>query len=311
MRRVLVPLDGSVEAEKIFPDARRLAGPDGELILVREASLPVRVRDMFADATTDAIEDAEWYLEHEAEKLRDDGVRVRTQWFVLADAASAIDEAARLFEANMIAIATHGRGPVSRLVRGGVAWRALAHSPVPVLLRHIEHAAPSRHQESSRRHIMVPLDGSAYAEKALPVAHELALEWNAALWLVQVIPEIPSTVVAGLTAVPAMAVADEESVRQAHGYLEGLARNLRCEVHVQAAYGPIVDTLVRDADRFFITDIVMATHGRTGLSRVILGSVADELIHRLHMPIVMVPALACGRLEDETPTMPVGTVAGD
>ncbi len=56
--------------------------------------------------------------------------------------------------------------------------------------------------------------------------------------------------------------------------------------------GPAVDRLVSAVDQWSITDVVVTSHGRTGLSRVILGSVADALIHRLHCPIVIVPALA-------------------
>jgi len=125
MRRVLVPLDGSKFAEAVISDARRLSGEDGELILVREASWPILQRDIFVDTSALAVEDAEWYLEREAETLRDEGISVRTQSLILANAASAIDEAVKIFHADMIAIATHGRALPARLVHGrppGVPW---------------------------------------------------------------------------------------------------------------------------------------------------------------------------------------------
>jgi nucleotide-binding universal stress UspA family protein len=296
MRRVLVPLDGTKFSEAIFPDARRLAGPDGELVLVREASWPLLGRDIFVDSTMLAVEDAEWYLQHEAETLREDGVNVKTQSLVRADAAAAIDEAVRIFKTDMIAIATHGRHPLGRLFRGGVAWRALAHSPVPVLLRHVEDEATVPDLEEGGRRIMVPLDGSAYAEKALPVAQELALEWNAPVSLVRVILDIP---IVGLpyVSMPPVTVVDEEAVTRARAYLQDLAQSFQGEVKVAVKRGPVGDTLVQYAERHFVTDVVLASHGRTGLSRVILGSVADELVHRLRVPIIVVPALAAGHFE--------------
>jgi nucleotide-binding universal stress UspA family protein len=296
MRRVLVPLDGSTFSEAILPDARRLAGPDGELILVREASLPFVGRDGMTDAAVLAVEEAEGYLRNEASALRAEGVNVRTQALMLSNPASAIDEAVRIFRVGMIAIATHGRNPLSRLFRGGVAWRALAHSEVPVLLRHVENPNLPSPTEMSNRRIMVPLDGSAYAEMALPVAIELAMEWNAQLWLTRVIPAIP---IAGPPYFPVTPVSifDEEAIRDAEAYLGTLAANFPNPIHVDVGYGSVVDVLAHDVERFSITDVVMASHGRTGLSRVILGSVADELIHRLHCSFIVIPALAADRLE--------------
>lgn len=301
MRRVLVPLDGSEFAETIIPDARRLAGPDGELVLVREASWPILHRDIIVDSSMLAVEDAECYLQREAEKLRAEGVSVRTQSLIVVHAASAIDEAVRIFKADMIAIATHGRGPLGRLLHGSTAWRALAHSPVPVLLRHVESGTPSDNGMEDKRRIMVPLDGSRYAETALPIAQELANEWNAPIWLVQVLPDHP------ITDMPYNrsyfnADTNEEAVKEAQTYLEGIAASFQVEVHPQAGFGEVSDALMVCVDRFSITDVVMASHGRTGLARVVLGSVTDDLLHRLHSPIIVVPVLAAGRLEEHPET---------
>lgn len=301
MRRVLIPLDGSPEAEKILPDARRLAGLDGELILVREAVLPLHERDIFVDSTMLAVEDAEWYLQHEAEQLRNDNVRVRTQSYVLTDPASAIDEAARTFKADMIAIATHGRTPLGRFAHRSVAWKALAYSPVPVLLRHVQSESAPPDDAGEKRRIMVPLDQSAYAEKALPLAQELALEWNAPLWLVHVVraPDDPGYLAPYRSTT--MILRDREAeVEAAHDYLARIAASLIGEVHSQVGAGPVSDHIAAYRDKFSITDVVMASHGRTGLSRVIVGSIADDVIHRLRVPVIVVPALAAGRLEDKS-----------
>jgi nucleotide-binding universal stress UspA family protein len=284
-RRVLVPLDGTDFPEVILPDARRLAGRNGQLVLVRKTSVR-------------AIDETERYLQHEAEKLRAEGVNVKTQALALANAAFAIDEAVRIFQADIVAIATHGRSPMGRLIHGGVAWRALACSPVPVLLRHVENEVSARDLDDGGRHIMVPLDGSAYAETALSVAQELSLEWNAPLSLVQVIPDV-SYADPSYAFVPLDGTVDDDAIPRARAYLHDRAQTLRGQVTVEVERGPVVDTLVGYAQRYMVTDIVLASHGRTGLSRMILGSVADGLIHKLHGPIVVVPALTAVRLEAE------------
>ena len=156
MRRVLVPLDGSEMAEGILPDARRLAGTEGELVLVRDvgAAVPHHLGRSNAEPPVG-------YLETVADGLRSQGARVQTQMFHMGDAAVGIDEAAGIFQADMIAIATHDRSLMHRLLWGGVAWRALAHSPIPVLLRRLETPEDGTDVgEPQHRHTLVPLDGS-------------------------------------------------------------------------------------------------------------------------------------------------------
>jgi nucleotide-binding universal stress UspA family protein len=287
MRRVLVPLDGSDVAARIFPDARRLAGPDGELILVRN----VRVTPDYSPEARHVLEAASRYLDAIAEELRADEVAVRTETLAMAAAAFAIDEAARIFEADMIAAATHGHGLAHQLVRDSVAWQALVHSPIPILLRHAKKVRDRLGgSEDEQRHILVPIDGSRLAEKALPLAEELAREWEAPILLVQVVPEIVGSF-PGVPDVPYY-YDNAEDVKAARAHLDRIGEGLPVQVDVSVVTGPTVDTLVDVVKERSVTDIVMASHGRTGLARVILGSVADGLIHALYCPIVVEPALA-------------------
>jgi nucleotide-binding universal stress UspA family protein len=305
MRRVLVPLDGSKLAETILPDAARLAGSNGELVLVHGPGLQVQHAGLPEVRSWTPASSAQEYLDNLAEILRLGGMNVQVQTLTIGDLPRAIDEAASRFGADMIACATHGRGPLGRLAHGGVAWRAAAHSSVPVLLRHPEDQPQIHTMYEHPRRIMVPLDGSAYAEKALPLAEELALEWNAGIWPVQVIPDLlgyDAPYRAG-TVPPYDAQEDE---RAAQAYLDRIASSLPGEVHATILLGRIVDRLVEMVDTATITDIVMASHGRTGLSRVILGSVADALIQHLHCPIIVIPALAAGHLEDHDQVVETG-----
>ncbi|HEX6509022.1 MAG TPA: universal stress protein, partial [Chloroflexota bacterium] len=176
-----------------------------------------------------------------------------------------------------------------RMVKGSVAWQALAHSPVPLLLRHADDdAEPAAAPE--RRHIMVPLDGSALAEYALPLAETLAREWDAPLWLVRVVPLPP-----GVEVIPAGERVQRYSryalVREAQMYLDRVKVRMSVEAHADVLVSaPVVDALIAAARTDAITDVVMVSHGYTGLSRLISGSVADAMLHDLHCPMLVIPA---------------------
>jgi nucleotide-binding universal stress UspA family protein len=197
----------------------------------------------------------------------------------------AIEEAIVLLEPDMVACATHGRSPLQRLLRGSVVWKALTHSNVPVLLRHpyAPGEQPAKFPEAMLRQIMVPLDGSGLAERALPLAQQLATEGHGRVHLVRIASDRPQ----GMMPLEARALGQE-----AESYLTRIVQNWIGDVEIHVAAGPVVDGLVEAVREWGITDVIIASHGRSGLSRVILGSVADGLIHRLHCPIIVVPALA-------------------
>jgi nucleotide-binding universal stress UspA family protein len=302
--RILVPLDGTDFAASILPDAQRLAGPDGELVLVQDASI-LGTRWVTDVATiyerNRALASATGYLEQVAQGLREQGVAVQVQAVAMGDPAFAIDAAARIFDADMIACATHGRGMLGRLLWGSVARRALAESPVPVLLRHAEDCGSTTLPAAPvERRILVPLDGSAQSEHALPLAEQLARQWHAGIRLVHVIPDMWAGPMGQLGGSP-VSTADEAVGPGADmlAYLRRIAEGLAGPVEVTVPAGPVVDRLVGAVDQWSISEVVMTSHGRTGLARVILGSVADALIERLHCPIMVVPPLA---LEAAAPT---------
>lgn len=292
MRRVVVPLDGTDVAESILPDARRVAGSKGELILIHDASVLPYYGVSYLEHQRQAVAASHEYLDAVAQKLQGEGLIVQTQTTFMGDAAIAIDEAVRMFGADMVAAATHARGPFSRLFRRSVAWRALANCSVPVLLRHVHKDQLPPSQPSERR-ILVPLDGSILAEKSLPLAEQLADEWNAEIWLTQVVFTLSVAPESAALASAGPMYEDIESLeREAEAYLREVAAKLKGTVHTRVLLGSASNDLVAATGAWGISDIVMASHGRTGLSRVILGSVADSLIHHLDLPIVVIPAFA-------------------
>jgi nucleotide-binding universal stress UspA family protein len=295
MRRVLVPLDGSDLAASIVPDALRLAGSHGELVLMRVVSRGGTENEHRAVQASDE------YLDGVAQPLRTRGVSVQTETLVNDDVAHAIDAAVPTLGIAMIACATHGQSALRRLIRGSIAWGALAHSTVPILLRHGGETAesPDNQDMNLPRRILTPLDGSTRAEKALLLAQELAAEWQASIWLVQAVPDalmryrepmIPPGV--GPYGPPDLSPPYPDTMNAAQGYLARVANRLPGEIHAEVFTGPPVYTLTALVDEWSITDVVMTSHGRTALAQFFLGGIAYELVHHLRCPVIVVPVTA-------------------
>jgi nucleotide-binding universal stress UspA family protein len=138
-KRALVPLDGSSMAERIFPFILQIAGPlDLEVVLVRvmppispyaiEGSTYFTVDDIAA-----RLAEAQEYLAPLAADLRGRGVRATTD-ARHGEPVREIVAAAREHGADMIAMTTHGRSGVSRLLFGSVAEAVLREAEIPVLM---------------------------------------------------------------------------------------------------------------------------------------------------------------------------------
>jgi nucleotide-binding universal stress UspA family protein len=301
MRRILVALDGSELAESIIPDAVRYAGPDGEIILVRDAGWATTGSKSAYPSIWDSKLETDTYLNSHANALKKQGVNAVAHAVVFFNPSAAISDTAGALEVDMIACATHGRGPFGRLIHGSVAWKTLAHSTVPVLVRHFGEGSinGSSPAEQAGRRIMVPLDGSRFAEMALPLAQQLAGEWDVTLHLVRVVATtvVPEAAYAGPGAAAAVFYSGDDEAA-AHEYLERVAGTLKTKAHTEVLVGsPVFEVLIEAARGNHITDVVMSSHGHTGLARVILGSVADGLMQHLSRPIVIVPALAAHAIE--------------
>jgi nucleotide-binding universal stress UspA family protein len=129
-RRVLAALDGAPPAEGVLPEACRLAGLGGEVLLVTV------VAPSGGSGSTRAVGAARAYLDRLAAGLRARGLGARTAVPVAADVAGAIRDVARRDGAALVALRTHGRGPFGRWRHGSVADEVTRVSPVPVLLYH-------------------------------------------------------------------------------------------------------------------------------------------------------------------------------
>ncbi|HSL52152.1 MAG TPA: universal stress protein [Candidatus Deferrimicrobiaceae bacterium] len=133
--------------------------------------------------------------------------------------------------------------------------------------------------------ILVPLDGSEMAEAAIAPAREMAQAGSSLLILMRA---------AVARTLPGTDVIDAQilAVREAEDYLAGLKEKLekagagRIETHVW--YGPAAPAIVEAAKVQKADVIVMSTHGRSGLGRIIFGSVAESVLRGTHVPIFLV-----------------------
>jgi nucleotide-binding universal stress UspA family protein len=139
--------------------------------------------------------------------------------------------------------------------------------------------------------LLVPLDGSSSAEQALLVAAAIARRTGTKLHLAMVSPQLPVLLATGEEPAPGPAFEQELREQSLH-YLESTAEALGTTHGVEVTFslldGAPVHALAEHARVRRVGLIIMTTHGHGGLNRLWLGSVADRLLRRVHMPILLV-----------------------
>jgi len=137
--------------------------------------------------------------------------------------------------------------------------------------------------------ILVPLDGSPLAEKALPHAKAIARSEDAEIVILRV-PSIPSPeFFAREPSIASQILAGLE--QEAEDYVNDTVKALREErLHAVCITreGPVPDTILAVADEVHADMIAMSTHGRTGVQRWLMGSVADRVVHHAHIPVMLI-----------------------
>jgi nucleotide-binding universal stress UspA family protein len=295
---VLVPLDGSELGETAVSWAAFLAQTRGNsLVLAQAIPWPVVASDgmmggyippnVYDDIMVAEREAATEYLDGVRSRLVDQGLEVEiavrdgSPYSVLLDLA---DESS----VESIVMATHGRGGLSRTVLGSVANHVVQHATIPVLLVRADGLTSGQAPTFDR--LLVPLDGSNLAERALHFATGIARPESVSV-LLRVEEQMQTALRAGGVG---GARPGPGTVESSPGtYLASIAETMRSK-------GLRVDTDIRqgrpaaqilDAAQAHESDvIVMATHGRSGPARWLLGSVADEVVRHADRPVLLVSA---------------------
>jgi nucleotide-binding universal stress UspA family protein len=225
------------------------------------------------------------YLSRLQSEWSKDGLSVTT---VIREglAAQAIHDVADELGAYAIAMASHGRSGVPRLVLGSVAERMLEQATVPLLLVRAGGSAG----EASLHEILVPLDGSVLAECAIDQARDVLAEGG-----VIVLERVVEPIYQMLGDETSALVLDEDATSQAEvqakAYLDERAAPLIVEgyrVATRVRRGRPASELLETVEKSNVDAIVMTTHGHTGPDRWLMGSVADEVFRHADRPVLLV-----------------------
>jgi nucleotide-binding universal stress UspA family protein len=314
-KRILVPLDGSVRAERALPVAAHLArSAGGGVILTRVVSLPasfglegpspVETETL----VTDERETATRYLEEVAQRPDFVGVATHAEARMASVVAPALLEAMQAAHADLVVMCSRGRTGVTRWTLGSVAQKLARHAIVPTLILRSDGPAlfPSVHDAPHPTRALVPLDGSPEAEAALePAAGLIAAPERSGLRLLHVVQleESPQDVPA------AERNAQVTLCREAEEYLHTVAERLKQtrsstrspDVTWSIVFDPDVAAAILDEPdalaeggaegasvRHSCDVIAMVSHGRSGLPLWTLGSVTDRVLQATKLPLLII-----------------------
>ncbi len=297
--RIMVPLDGSELAERALHIVREVAlTTRARVLLVRVVEPPglFTLGDRL-EAEARVVREAEYYVNRIAGDLRAVGIEAETATPYGSDVPGALLEQIRLKRPDLVVMSTHGRSGLGRWVYGSVAEALLARSPAPVIVVKATGSLRPFLPTARPPRILVPLDGSEYGEAALPTAIKLARIFDATLILARVVP-ISQVAFVPETPIAMQTVLDDQ-LRAAKDYLEEVADRLRAEGvkrAIEIGVGPVVPELLETARRVDADLIAISSHGRTGLSELIFGSVTLGLLRQAEVPLLVVrPELIAGR----------------
>lgn len=302
--RILVPLDGSPLAEEVLPYVRelglRLSLPV-RLIAVVEPPPPSISRDLNPqlheqETVAHRTVHTTGYLNAVAGRLQSNGLTVSINTPTGTPGAVIVSEAEK-DPGTLIAMGGHGRSGVSRWWLGSVVDRVLHTTTRPFLVVREHQKEDLSHQEGFSR-VVVPMDGSSVAEQVLPHVVYLATGLDLAVDLVRVtpsrdefhrhLPHIPGH------RNPSYEDYSKHANDDAAEYLGQLRKDLQkqgvgsVEEHLPQGdpAASIIDIASASDDRL----VAMTTHGRSGLGRWVMGSVAERVVRHSGDPVLLIRA---------------------
>ncbi len=325
-QRILVPLDGTTHAERALPIAARIArASGGSIVLLEVADAPIKYEALSKypspitkEALAVELTRDTGYLTAVAESDDLRGIDITTEALAGAVVPTLIS-AIQSNRIDLVVICSHGDTGLKRWMLGSVAQELARHSPVPALVLRAGGVLSTVRHDSLRA--LVALDGSPFAEAALvPAAHvtaALAAPGKGALHLMQVVtmpasyPRLRSEMhsdphVVGRELRSARTYLNSVAVRLRKGELADLRLAVTWSLAVES---DVASTLIKVAEYGRNTEdfdgcdlIAIATHGRSGLQRLVMGSVAEHVLGATKLPLLIVrpQEMVAGREQEET-----------
>lgn len=304
-QRILVPLDGSTFGEHALPLALQLVRRGGSplhLVHVYSPQSEYPAPDFGVPIDLDSqLQAAEYqYLTRKTRSLT--GLTAQSVTCAMPEGpiAEALAREARTSDTDLIVMTTHGRGAFSRFWLGSIADQLVRQASAPILLVRPKDHPPDLSDIPTLRHILIALDGEKLSEEAIEPAVNFGSLFDAHYTLLRVlrpVVDLSATFPEGLgessgvNMLERLEALDRKLEADAEDDLERLADGLRkrgltvtttVTRHTQAASG------ILDYARSHAVDtIALATHGRHGLSRLFLGSVADKVLRGASVPVLV------------------------
>jgi nucleotide-binding universal stress UspA family protein len=286
---ILVPLDGSLFGEHALPYALDIARRTGaKLHLAHVSTVPPDTVGDVVDGELRMHEQA--YLEGIVPRVQPHCAGPITTVQLDGPIATALHDYAVASKADLVVMTTHGRGAVSRFWLGSVADALVRQLPMPVLLVRPHEPAPDYAHAPALGHILIPLDGSALAEQVLPYALALGRLTQAEFTLLQAIPLMLPIYGTELYGAGWDDQLQEQLRVNAQSYLDGVAASLRAEslrVRTAVVNGGAAGAILEYAHAQSVDTLALATHGRSGVTRWLLGGVADKVVRGAQLPVLL------------------------
>ena len=309
--KVIVPLDGSDLSEQSLPYAELIAkslNVPVELVQAYDILPPSLLGGSNRQGVVSALEEgsrarALVSMENQRRRLEGDGLSVN----LVAQRGPAADVIVAVAGAEptaLVVMSTHGRGGISRWVMGSVTDKVLHTIPNPMLIVRANVLGPAA-PESSLRSVVVPLDGSPLSELAIPHAISVAGALSAGITVLRITPSEDQYRTQLNLALPEMgtgtmpdfdmASPDEltaDDAAEASDYLD----DVRNRMSIDHAHGVATEHQVNDNIAQTIIErasaqpslVAMTTHGRSGVGRMVLGSVTDRVIRHSNLPVLVI-----------------------
>jgi nucleotide-binding universal stress UspA family protein len=285
-KEILVPLDGSKLAESILPYVKCLAGA----LKVPVQLLHVK-RSKIGTSFSQALQEQEYLKKVASSMLASFSVRHTVE---IGKPAEVIVNTAAQDSGTLITMATHGRSEIQRRLLGSVANKVLLATRNPlVLMRATQEKQPS--DSVQLKAIVVPLDGSLFAEKILPHVLEIAKALTSEVILVRTY-SLPrgSHAFAKRFYVPHTDQLAESVKNEARTYLEAKLQELQTERIGRVSYrlmeeaGPmeIIDLARKNPDNM----LAMHIPRKSGVGRLVIGNVTERIMRRWDNPVLVVRA---------------------
>jgi nucleotide-binding universal stress UspA family protein len=292
--KIVVPLDGSELAERALDYVTGLAVASRTQVTLLNVCAPgqpevERMHSVYLQHTKQAL----------LSRLEDAGSEGSTAHSAVLFGRPA-DEILTYAEENkisLVAMTTHGRSGVRRWAMGSVAARVARHSPVPVWLARSDVPQETISRQWPERRILVLLDGSERAEQVLPYVADHAKISGAEVVLLRVMEPLSSLAVYAPSlftnweelAQQMMADQQEECNRYFAGP-ESRLRDAGIQVRSETLEGNIWDEILSYTERADIDLVALTSHGRSGIARWAVGSVAETLLRKCPVPLLLVRA---------------------